>query len=86
MSNNEFESEDYDWCEFRKDFDYENLNSDAIKEFIAEKKVKKFKMPHTPAAKSKALEANPEMKGKYLVLIPLESATMLFCVALVNDK
>ena len=49
--NEDFESEDFDWHGHRKDFDYEKLNSNAIKVFVAKKKVKKFKMPRSLAAK-----------------------------------
>lgn len=63
VSNNEIESKDFDWHGFRKDFNYEKLNSDVIKAFIS-KKTKRVIMPRTQAARSKALEANPEMKDK----------------------
>ena len=52
-------NEDFEWHGHRKDFDYKKIKSNVIKEFMAKKNLKKFKMPRTTATKSKELEANP---------------------------
>ena len=43
VSNEEFEPEDFEWHRYRKEFDHENLNSNAITAFVDKKNMKSLK-------------------------------------------
>ena len=47
-----------------KIFITESSTQMLLKHFLAKNKIKKFKIPRNPAAKSNALEENPDMKDK----------------------